>query len=411
MSNSSKIIIIAAIIIAVAVGFGAGFISSQAANGGMFQFTTSSQSDNQSSNQSSSENIKIIDEAWSYLQKDYVEPAKLASENVTASAIQGIIAGLQDPHMAYLSPEDYQIVQGQFEGSFEGIGAVVALNSNNLTIASVIKGTPAEQAGIKAGDIIEEINGETTANMTVDTAVSKIRGPAGTTVDLLVLHQGATTPVDIKITRAVVDVPSVNYELRGDIALITIYQFTSRTEDELAQVLPKLKQDNAQGIIIDLRGNPGGILSIVIQVASHFITNGVIVSVRSNQGKIDTYDAVNVSPTTDLPMVVLVDANSASGSEVLSGALQDHHRALIAGTMTYGKGSVNILQQLSDGSGIYITTSRWLTPDGHLIEGIGITPDVKLSITGDTEIQWAIDYLHGKTDSTQPVTTTTATGN
>lgn len=397
MSNSTKIIIIAAIIIAVAVGFGAGFISSQAANGGLFQFSPS----NTSGNQSASEGISVIDEAWGYLQKEYVEPSKLTAENVTASAIEGIIAGLQDPHMAYLSPEDYQIVQGQFQGSFEGIGAVVASNSNNLTIASVIKGTPAEQAGIKAGDIIEEINGESTANMTVDVAVSKIRGPAGTIVDLLVLHLGATTPVDIKITRAKVDMPSVDYEMKGDIAVITIYQFTSRTEDELAQVLPNLKTDNARGIIVDLRGNPGGILSIVIQVASHFVTSGLIVSVRSNEGKIETFNAVKQDITTSLPMVVLVDKNSASGSEVLSGALQDHHRALIAGTMTYGKGSVNVLQQLSDGSGIYITTSRWLTPDGHLIEGIGITPDVMLSLTGDTELQWAIDYLHGKTDSTQ----------
>ena len=392
MSNSSKIIIIAAIIIAVVVGFGAGFVSSQAINGGLFQFSSSSQSNNQTS----AGGIKVVDEAWNLLQKEYVEPSKLTSDNVSANAIEGIIAALQDPHMAYLSPEEYKIIQSQFQGSFEGIGAVVGINDNKLTIASVIKGTPAENAGIKAGDIIEGINGESTANMTVDTAVSKIRGAAGTTVDLLVLHEGETTPVDIKITRAVVDVPSVDFEMRGDIALITIYQFSSRTEDELAQIMPKLKQENAQGIILDLRGNPGGILSIVIQVASQFITNGVIVSVRSNQGKIDTYDAVKEDITTNLPMVVLVDKNSASGSEVLSGALQDHHRALIAGTTTFGKGSVNVLQQLSDGSGIYITTSRWLTPDGHLIEGHGIDPDVTLTITGDNETQWAIDYLHGQ---------------
>jgi carboxyl-terminal processing protease len=387
MSNASKIIIIAAILIAVAVGFGAGFVTSQAINNRLFTFTPGP-------SENISKNIKVIDEAWNYLQKEYVEPSKLSSENISAGAIKGMIAALQDPHMAYLSAEDYQIIQSQFQGAFEGIGAVISLHSENLTIAAVIKGTPAEAAGIKTGDYIKEINGESTAGMTVDVAVSKIRGPAGTSVTLLILHEGETEPVSITIKRAKIDVPSVDYELKGDIAVITIYQFTSRTEDELAAVMPKLKQDNAQGIVLDLRGNPGGILGIVIQVASHFITDGIIVSVRSNQGVVDTYNAEKVDATTDLPMVVLVDENSASGSEVLSGALQDHHRALIAGTTTFGKGSVNQLQPLSDGSGIYITISRWLTPDGRLIEGKGIEPDVPLTISGGEELQWAIDYLH-----------------
>jgi carboxyl-terminal processing protease len=197
------------------------------------------------------------------------------------------------------------------------------------------------------------------------------------------------------VTRARVEVPSVTFEMRGDIALINISQFTNRTEDEFAQVMPKLAAEKAPGIVLDLRGNPGGLLNIVVEVASHFITKGVIVSVRSRQGEIQTLNAVSQDVTTALPMVVLVDNFSASGSEVLAGALQDHQRALIAGSVTYGKGSVNILQRLSDGSGIYITTSRWLTPDGRLIEGNGIEPDVKLDITGDAAVQWAIDYLHG----------------
>jgi carboxyl-terminal processing protease len=394
MSNSSKIIVIAVIIIALVAGFGAGFLTSQAANGlGVFNFKLTA---TPTANQTAADNLKIIEEAWKYLEKEYVEPDKLTSENISAGAIKGMLEALADPHMAYLTENDLNILQTQFQGSFEGIGAVLGLKDNKLTISAVFKGMPAEGAGLLAGDTIEQINGETTEGMSVDIAVSKIRGPAGTRVALLILHPDAAEPVTITITRAQVEVPSVEYVLKGDIAVISIYQFTSRTDDELTALLPKLKQDNAQGIIIDLRDNPGGILETVIKVASHFITDGVIVSVRSNQGVVQNYDAVKQKITTDLPMVVLVNENSASGSEVLSGALQDRQRALIAGTVTYGKGSVNQLQPLSNGSGIYITISRWLTPDGRMIEGKGIEPDVVLTITGDEELQWANDYLDGK---------------
>jgi carboxyl-terminal processing protease len=389
MASSSKIFVIMLVIIAVAMGFGGGFLAAQNTNNIVAPTTTTT-------TPGVPNNLDTVEEAWDQLRAQFVEPDKLASENITASAIKGIIAALQDPHMEYLTAQEYNIVQSTFQGSFEGIGATVGLRNDKLTIVAPIKDTPADNAGIKAGDIILEINGESTEGMSVDIAVSKIRGASGTTVKLLILHTDATTPVEIEITRAQIDVPSVAYEMRGDIALISIYQFTSRTETELAQVMPKLKQENAKGIILDLRDNPGGILDIVIQVASHFITDGVIVSVRSNQGVTKTYDAIKQDITTSLPMVVLVNEYSASGSEVLSGALQDHDRAIVSGNVTYGKGSVNVLQKLSDGSAIYITTSRWLTPDGHLIEGKGIQPDVLLTITGEEETQWAIDYLHGK---------------
>jgi carboxyl-terminal processing protease len=392
MSNSSKIIIIAALVIAVVLGFGVGFITSQAAAGlGVFNFSAEPTTTTTTPGQ---ENIKLIDEAWDYLRQMYVEPNKLDSANISASAIRGMVEALQDPHMAYLTAEDFAAMQSQFSGSFEGIGAVLGTKENKLTIASVMKATPAERAGLLAGDIIQAVNGETTEGWTVDMAVSKIRGPAGTQVTLTILHSDAEKAADITITRAQVNLASVNMEMKGDIAVITIVQFTSRTEEELAQILPDLKKNNAKGIVLDLRNNPGGVLDIVIQIASHFITDGVIVSVRSNQGVVETYEAVDRDFTTNLPMVVLVNENSASGSEVLSGALQDHHRALIAGTTTYGKGSVNMLRPLSDGSGIYITISRWLTPDGRLIEGKGIEPDAALTITGEEELQWALDYLN-----------------
>jgi carboxyl-terminal processing protease len=377
MFSSSKVVIISILIVAVVLAFAGGFFFGQAAQ------------------PNTPEGLDVVQEAWDIILTQYVDPSKISTANITAGAIEGILATLHDPYTVYYSPAEYKIIQTDIEGAFEGIGATVTTIEGKIVIVTPIAGAPAEKAGLKKNDIVLEVNGESVEGMSLDVVIGKIRGPSGTTVTLLILHEGDTEPVEITITRAKVEIPSLAFEMRGDIAVITIYQFTSRTEDELEQVMPKLAEENAQGIVLDLRGNPGGILDIVVQVASHFITDGVIVSVRDREGKIETYNALSRDITTTLPMVVLVDEYSASGSEVLAGALQDRYRALIAGTVTYGKGSVNVLYPLNDGSGIYVTISRWLTPNGTLIQGNGIEPDKKLDITGEEELQWAIDYLHG----------------
>jgi carboxyl-terminal processing protease len=238
-----------------------------------------------------------------------------------------------------------------------------------------------------------EIDGRSTAGMSSAEAVLLIRGPKGTPIRLLILHEGETEPVEIEIVRAEIQLDSVNYEMRGDIAYINITHFSERTAVELAPVLESITREGAKGIVLDLRSNPGGILETVVDVASFFLKEGVVVDVVDNQGQ---HTASSVKPTglsIDLPMVVLLDNYSASGSEVLAGALQDHDRAVLAGMKTFGKGSVNVLLSLSDGSGLYITTARWLTPDGRLIEGQGLVPDYEFELTGEEAIQWAIDYL------------------
>jgi carboxyl-terminal processing protease len=201
--------------------------------------------------------------------------------------------------------------------------------------------------------------------------------------------------VEIEIVRAEIELDSVLYEMRQDIAYINITHFSEPTDGELSSALESVIAEGATAIILDLRSNPGGLLQSVVDVASHFLTEGVVVSVVSNQGKQTANLVKSKEVTTDLPMVILVDSFSASGSEVLAGAMQDHERATVAGTITFGKGSVNILRQLSDGSGLYVTTARWLTPDGRLIEGEGISPDYELELEGEDAIQWAIDYLKG----------------
>ncbi|MGD0796042.1 MAG: S41 family peptidase [Dehalococcoidales bacterium] len=335
----------------------------------------------------------VIQQAWDIISKNYVELSKLDSTNMTRAAIEGIIDALDDPYTTYFTPSEYQLIQSSLAGEFYGIGAVVSVQDKNLVIVSPMKDSPAEKAGIKADDIIQAINGEPTDGMSLELATSKIRGPGGTTVKLLILHKGETTPIEITITRAKVDLPSVNFEMRGNYAYIVISQFTERTETEFAPIIPQLKTNNAKGIILDLRGNGGGALDSVVQLASHFLTQGIVVQVRNNQGKIETDNVIAGRATTDLPMIVLVDNESASASEALVGALQDHHRAIIAGNVTYGKGSAGLIYRLDDGSGIYLMTYRWLTPNGRLIEGHGIEPDIKLELTGDDEVNWAINYL------------------
>jgi carboxyl-terminal processing protease len=229
--------------------------------------------------------------------------------------------------------------------------------------------------------------------MSMVEAVLKIRGPKGTTVTLLIQHQDETEPVLIEIVRATIELPSVITEMVGDIAHIRITHFSRRTAEEMQAALAEIETASAEGIILDMRGNPGGILETVIDVTSYFLEEGVVVKVVGGNGEEQSLEVKPGGVVSELPVVVLVDGYSASGSEVLAGALQDYGRATVAGSQTFGKGSVNVSRRLQDGGGLYITTARWLTPSGRLIEGEGIKPDIELELEGEEAIQWAIDFL------------------
>jgi len=281
------------------------------------------------------------------------------------------------------------------EGKFEGIGAVVSIKDKQLTVVSPIVGSPAEKAGIKAGDKILEIDGESTSKMTLTEATLKIRGARDTSVTLLILHEGESEPVEIKVVRSEIKVESVTFEMRGDIAYVRITQFAKSTGGELQGVLKDAIGKGAKGVILDLRNNPGGVLNAAGDVASQFLAMGLVAKVVDNQGRESMVPVKRGGVATQLPLIVLVNKGSASASEIVAGALQDYGRAKLAGSQTFGKGSVQLVRDLSDGSSLHITAYRWLTPLGRPIDGVGLTPDVPLELKDEELVDWAIDYLKG----------------
>lgn len=388
MPKAFKIVLLLiALIFLSALSFGAGFEVSRS-------FPALSPS--AASSPDAPPKVDTLGEVWRYLNRDYVEKDKLDSNKLGEGAIKGMLEALGDPYTSYLPPEHFKMERESFEGKFEGIGAQVALQDKQLVVVAPIADSPAEKAGIKAGDKILQVNGEPTAKMTLSEAVLKIRGPKGTKVKLLILHKDETKPVEIEIVRAEIKLESVRYKMLENTGYVRITYFSQTTDRELATALRNLRSQRAQNLILDLRTNPGGLLTEVVDVASQFLDGGVVLYEVHSDGSRKTWTARSGGLATDLPLVVLVDSHSASGSEVLAGALQDRKRALIVGKKTFGKGSVNSLRPLSDGGGLYLTIARWVTPQGRLIEGKGLEPDQELELTGDALVQWAADYLKGK---------------
>ncbi len=337
--------------------------------------------------------LGLVDETWGILSREYVQPDKVDAAALSRAAVAAMVDALNDPYSAFLDPDAYKLNLTHQQGTFGGIGATVGVRDGKIIVIAPIPGTPAANAGIRSGDIILAVNGESIEGWSIEEVIMKIRGPQGTRVRITLQRTGESAPVELELVRAMIDVPSISYELRDGIALIRIFYFSERTDEELLPILRRIKDEKPAGIIIDLRSNPGGPVDTVVNIASSFLTKGVVMYIVDNKGNETVYPVERRSVNTTLPVVVLTDNYSASGSEVLSGALQDHQRAVIAGKTTYGKGSANRWFELSDGSAVYLTVSRWLTPDRRLIEGKGIVPDYQLDLEGNDLVLWAIDYL------------------
>ncbi len=338
----------------------------------------------------------ILAEAWKQLSEDYVDKSKLDPQKLSQGAVKGMIEALDDPYSGYVDPKTKELEMSTFEGKFEGIGAVISIKDKQLTIVAPIADSPAEKAGIKAGDKILEIDGQPTSKMGLIEATLKIRGSKDTSVRLLILHEGEAEPVEVQIVRSEIKVESVSFEMRGDIAYIRITQFLKSTGGELQDVLKDAIGKGAKGIVLDLRNNPGGLLNASADVASQFLAMGLVAKVVDDEGRESQVPVKRGGIATNLPLIVLVNQGSASASEIVAGALQDYGRAKLAGGQTFGKGSVQLVRDLSDGSALHITAYRWLTPFGRPIDGVGLTPDFPLKLEDEELVDWAIDYLKGQ---------------
>ena len=339
-------------------------------------------------------------EVWDLLEQEHIDGDNLDGKQLSDGAIRGMLQALDDPYAAYLRADQFAVESQDIQGFFEGIGAEVGMRDGVITILAPLPNTPAEKAGIKPGDIILGIDGDSAQGLSLLEAVSKIRGQKGTSVELLVLHLNTTEPVLIAVTRGVIPLTSVSLAMQpGGIGHLHLSSFNGNTNEELENALEQFKRDNGVGLMLDLRNNPGGLVSSVVDVASHFLKDGIVLYQIDAQGKRTDWRVKSGGQAHDIPVVVLVNEFSASASEVLSGALRDQGRAKIVGVTTFGKGSVNNLWQLDDGSGVNFTIARWYTPNGSQIEGAGIVPDFVQDIpedvdgAGDAQLDRAIEVL------------------
>ena len=329
-------------------------------------------------------NIEVFAEVLRQIEENYVEPQD--PQELIYGAIKGMVEGL-DPHSAFMTKQEHKDLMIETKGSFSGVGIEITTRDNLITVVSPIEGTPAYRAGIKAGDQIIEINDEPTNDMTLSDAVKRIRGPKGSEVKLTVRREGSDKPLDFSITRDVIPLRSVrHHQLTPEVGYVRISNFQSKTERDLKEALGKLEEEKIEGLILDLRNNPGGLLDQAIKVSDLFLDEGLIVSTkgRDPSQNMEISAQKNNRPRS-YPMIVLVNEGSASASEIVAGALQDNKRALILGTKTFGKGSVQTILPLSDGSGLRLTTARYYTPSGNSIQLEGIIPDIELAFVPPKE--------------------------
>jgi carboxyl-terminal processing protease len=326
------------------------------------------------------EELRTFTEIFAKIKNDYVEPVE--DKALLESAIRGMLAGL-DPHSAYLVAEDYKELQAGTSGEFGGLGIEVGMEDGFVKVIAPIDDTPAMQAGVKSGDLIIRLNDTPVKGMSLSDAVKIMRGRPGTDITLTIVRDGENAPLKITVTRDVIRVTSVKSRLlEQGYGYVRISQFQSRTGDNLRDALAKLEEksnDRLKGVVLDLRNNPGGVLSAAVSVSDAFLKSGVIVY---TEGRLDDAKLkFNAKPTDVLqgaPIVVLVNGGSASASEIVAGALQDHQRAIIMGNKTFGKGSVQTILPMDNGSALKLTTARYFTPKGKSIQATGIIPDIEL---------------------------------
>ncbi len=344
-------------------------------------------------------------EAWEHVEGQFYGQLP-DEEEFTYGAIRGMLKALDDPNTYFVEPSDHEMEQAHLEGRHGGIGAEYAMADGYLRVVAVLQNSPAERADLRTGDVIVAVDGTEVLGLSQSEAILLIRGQeVGTEAVLTVLREGEAEALTIRAVREEVEVPTVVWELReAGVGYIRLSFFGARTTGELGRALQELEADGATRLVLDLRDNPGGMVSAAVEVAGQFIDTGVIYYERSRDGKDTVFNAKRGGAAVTMPLAVLVNGGTASAAEIVCGAIQDHQRGPLVGERTFGKGSLQSIHELSDNSSIHVTIAHWLTPDRHEIEGGGLTPDLEITASeevvlqdGDPQLEAALHYLAGAT--------------
>lgn len=418
ISTGTFISIVFALIFAVAAFFSGMTYGSTSGTQGAALFSAFTQ---QNEPKVSSADMSEFWEVWKLMDDKFATASssdELSTEEKIQGAISGLVTSYQDPYSVYLVPEDAQAFDEDISGNFSGVGMEVGMRDGMITVISPLPNSPAEEAGVVAGDIIVAIDGESTEQMSIDSAVKRIRGETGADVALTIVRDGKSELLEIVITRENITIPTIETDQQGDIFIISLYSFNALAEANMQEALREYIRSDANKLILDLRGNPGGYLQSAISISSYFLPTGKVVVTESfgderanqifrSQGRV-------IQNFTEDSLVILVDGGSASASEIVAGALTEHNVATLMGSQTFGKGSVQELVNLDSGASLKVTIARWLTPNGTSISDGGLTPDYTVPRTPqqivdeeDPQLEAAVQYLNGGDISQYTATSTT----
>lgn len=355
--------------------------------------------------QPSEVNFSLFWEAWGLIKDNFVGRANLDVQKMIYGAISGMVSSLDDPYTVFFTPQDTKRFIEDVQGNFQGVGMQIDVKNGQLQVVAPLEDTPAQKAGILAGDKILKINGTTTVGMTAEEAVNLIRGPKGTSVTLTLMRDSWEESKDVTIVRSIINIASLKLDIRNDgVAYIRLYEFSEKASADFSDAAIKILNSNSERIVLDLRGNPGGYLEVANYIAGWFLEKGQIVTIEdfgNGEGRIE-HKAEGNAMLQNYPLVVLIDKGSASGSEILAGALRDDRSIKLIGETSFGKGSVQNLEKMEDGSSLKVTIAKWLTPKGESISDHGLEPDIKVEMTEedvaqekDPQLDKAIEVLQG----------------